>query len=93
MSKQLKEGVDGFAFMSWEQNPKKRNINNVVKFNVNNHVEINIGDTLLGEKLLPYQSTYTITEIVSERPSNMKGKKYVEVRTSWENANVTHTEA
>lgn len=86
----FRESQNGFSFMSWEQNPKKRNINNIVKFNVNKDTLVNVGDVIYGETNLPFRPEYTITEVIEERPSKMNGKKYVTVRTEWQNINVTN---
>lgn len=78
-------GIDtGFEFMSWEQNASKRNINNTVKFHLNNDLTVNVGDELIGDSNAERKSVYTITEVLEVRPSNMKGKNYVTVKTVWE---------
>ena len=84
----FKENANGFALMSWEQDPKKRKFNNVVKFNINESVDVNIGDVILGVKVTTIQSQYTIIEIIESRPSSVKGKKYVTVKTNWESVNL-----
>lgn len=79
--KRLEQGKDGFAFMSWEQNPMKRDVNNIVKFNVNNYVEITVGYILQGDRGKERVSEYEVTEVIDIRPSSMKGKNYVTVKT------------
>jgi len=83
-----KEGKDGFAFMSWEQDPKKRNINNTVKFNINENIDVCVGNILIGENNKVHESQYLITEVVNERPSRIKGKKYVTVKIKWSLVNL-----
>ena len=54
----LKGGVKGFALMSWEQDPNKRNINNTVKFNINKDESVNIGDVIIGDNNKVNESQY-----------------------------------
>ena len=88
MNQILTEREHKLDFMSWDQNPKKRKTNNVVKFNINENVAVNIGDVLHGDFNRPFRSEYTITEVIEERPSTIKGKKYVTVKTEWQSVNV-----
>jgi hypothetical protein len=74
----------GFEFMSWEQDSRKRNTNNVVKFHLNEDLTVNVGDELIGDSSGERVSVYTIIDVVEIRPSNMKGLNYITVRTSWE---------
>ena len=75
-----KEREHGLAFMSWGQNPMKRNINKTVKVNINNDIELKVGDILEGSRSITHTSDYTIEEIVSVRPSSMSGKNYVAMK-------------
>lgn len=76
----------GCRFMSWEQNPNKRNVNNRVTFLVNQNQEVNVGDILVGDNLNGVGvSTYTITEVVDRRVSKQTGHHHLTVLTHWEN--------
>ncbi|MEM7487248.1 MAG: hypothetical protein AAF348_18725 [Bacteroidota bacterium] len=76
------ENNQNVHMMIWETNPRKRNVNNVVKFVSDNDHQV--GDKILGQLTGDISfSTYEITEIINERPSSSKGKKYYEVVTKW----------
>lgn len=77
----------GCRFMSWEQNPNKRNVNNRITFLVDENQEVNVEDILVGDNLNGVgRSTYTITEIVERRKSKQTGHDHLTVLTHWENS-------
>lgn len=69
--------------MVWEENPKKRNINNEIKFNIPKENTIEIGDVIsvrLGEGK---HSNYEITEILEVRQSSISNMNYVTALSKW----------
>ena len=87
---EFKEREKGFALMSWEQDPNKRNINNTVKFNINRDESVTVGDIIIGDNNKGHKSQYLITEVIEERPSSIQGKKHVTVKTKWSLVNFSN---
>lgn len=82
----------GCAFMSWEQNVKKRNLNTKTKFLVVASQEVNVGDVLIGSTTDNKSSCYEIMEIVERRPSVNLGRHYVWAKTKWSQTVINESE-
>ena len=67
--------------MVWEENPKKRNINNEIKFNISDKLKIEIGDKIKCNLGSGRYSVYEITEIIDVRKSSLKGMNYYTAKT------------
>lgn len=65
--------------MAWEENPKKRNVNNEIKFNIPENTNIQIRDNPSGGR----NPCYEIQEIFEIIPSSFCGFNYVTAKTKW----------
>lgn len=69
--------------MIWEENPKKRNTNNIIKFNLSKEFDLNIGDSILiGSEKMP-SGKYEIKEILEVRKSSLTGYNYCTAKISY----------
>lgn len=66
-----------------ENNPNKRNVNNLIKFNLKDEFSLNVGDVIKHGLGSGNCSCYEITEIISIRPSSLSGFNYCECKTKW----------
>lgn len=70
--------------MVWEENPKKRNVNNKVCLNVKKPHELKSGDRVFTGSPKNPTGAYTVTEVLETRQSSLKDFNYVTTLTEWE---------
>lgn len=69
--------------MVWEENPKKRNVNNVIKFNLPISCELKVNDRITtGYRNAP-KSEYAIDEIINIKPSSLSGYNYCTAKSTY----------
>lgn len=69
--------------MTWEENPNKRNNNNVITFNIPKSVEISVGDEIFCRLSQGQKSIYEISEILNRRSSSISSFDNVTAKTNW----------
>lgn len=77
------ENLKDCHLVIWETNPKKRNINNIIKFYVPFGREVNVGDVITGSTINEMESQYTILQIIERRPASMIGREYISAATKF----------
>ena len=75
--------LDQFScnLMTWEENPAKRNTNNVITFYVDTEQNVGVEDVIVGSYNPEMISVYEILEITERRKGAMPKKDYVTAKT------------
>ena len=69
--------------MTWETEPKKRNINNEIKFNISKLSVVEVGDVIKVKLPEDRFSCYEIIDIVDVKDSSIIKMNYITAKIKW----------
>ncbi len=70
--------------MTFEPNPRKRNINNVITFNADNDISVNTGDVIFITPTSGFVSAFEVLKVIEKRDAALMGFKNYTARIKWD---------
>mgnify|MGYP003651605750 CR=1 FL=1 len=71
------------TLMTWEENPNKRNENNIITVNLKSTLPLCTGDLITSNIVNGLKSTYEVLNIKDRRSSSLYGYDYITLETLW----------
>ncbi|CAA0254495.1 hypothetical protein [Tenacibaculum maritimum] len=69
--------------MTWETNPRKRNINNEVTIIASDEIDVNTGDVIFITPINEKASSYEVLKVTQKRNAALSNHKHYTITTKW----------